>query len=548
MRHQARHVDPPAECQQNQLPNRRASTGPSKGEVSSAPRPIGSRSDLQQDRSVEDQFHICRSLAKREGIRVVQTFDDRALSGASLIDRKGALALIDAAKRKAFDTVIVESLDRLSRDQADLAIIYKTLQFHGVEICTVNEGVATPMHVGIRGLLGAMFLRDLGDKVRRGAMGRVREGKIPGAVAYGYEAVPGKPGERRIKPDEAKVLRFIYEQTAKGRSGRDIAAELTAKGVPAPDGGSHWSHQIFTNGQTGLVGRPLHRGEIHWNTKRTVLNPETGRKTKRFNDRKDWLIVPAEHLRIIDEPLWDAAMKVRRDRAEQLAPNGKKQRAVIPRNRFILSGMLRCAACGGSMRIAGATRSGPRMVCSRAHQRDECSNRRTYSLQALKECIADFIQQHVDEPKRLDAAMRQWQIDYAKSAKQNRAESEVIERRLSRLSNQINRLAAAVRDSDIEVPELLAQMKPLQMERAELEQRAEALARESNIVSVHPSIGAAVAERMRAMGKAILAANSDEQAKADFRAFFAYFEVHPAGPRQTYEVTPVVHETALAGA
>jgi site-specific DNA recombinase len=57
-------------------------------------------SDLQKDRSIDDQLAICRDLAKREEIKVGPSFADRAKSGASLFERDGLLELMAAAKRR----------------------------------------------------------------------------------------------------------------------------------------------------------------------------------------------------------------------------------------------------------------------------------------------------------------------------------------------------------------------------------------------------------------------------------------------------------------
>jgi len=167
-------------------------------------------SDLQKDRSIDDQLALCRVHAQRESLKVVATFADRAKSGATLFDRQQLWELMQAAKRKEFDVLVVEALDRLSRDQEDLPGIYKRLEFAGVKIRTCNEGETTKLHIGIRGLVSSLFLSDLGAKVRRGHAGRVREGKFPGAVTYGYRAITGKPGEREIDPEQAKVVLLIF--------------------------------------------------------------------------------------------------------------------------------------------------------------------------------------------------------------------------------------------------------------------------------------------------------------------------------------------------
>jgi len=93
--------------------------------------------DLQSERSIEDQVTLCRAYAEKEGYDVVEVFADHAMSGASLIGRDGLLTLMERAKSRAHDVVIVEALDRLSRDMEDLAGIHKRLSFAGVEIRAV---------------------------------------------------------------------------------------------------------------------------------------------------------------------------------------------------------------------------------------------------------------------------------------------------------------------------------------------------------------------------------------------------------------------------
>ena len=152
-------------------------------------------SDLQKDRSIADQVALCEQIAKRDGYKIIKVYSDRAKSAASMFERDGLLAMMTASKKKSFDAVFCESLDRLSRDQEDLAGIFKRLTYCDIKLIT-SEGETTDIHVGIRGIVGSMFLKDLGNKVRRGHNGRVREGLFPGTVTYGYRRILGKPGER----------------------------------------------------------------------------------------------------------------------------------------------------------------------------------------------------------------------------------------------------------------------------------------------------------------------------------------------------------------
>lgn len=128
-------------------------------------------SDLQNRASIEDQIRLAREHADRQGWTVVEIYTDYGISGASMM-RQAMLA--DAKKRK-FDTILSEALDRISRDQGDTANIHKRMRFHGVAIYTLSESWVDTIQVGFKGMMNQMFLTELAAKVRRGQRGARRE-------------------------------------------------------------------------------------------------------------------------------------------------------------------------------------------------------------------------------------------------------------------------------------------------------------------------------------------------------------------------------------
>jgi site-specific DNA recombinase len=171
-------------------------------------------SDLQRDQSIADQCALCREYANRHNFDVVVEYSDAAKSGASIIGRDGLLSLMADAQAGRFEVLVTESLDRLSRDQEDLAGIFKRLSFCGVDIIGVSGGRADTVQIGVRGMLGALYLQDLADKTRRGLAGKVAEGKSAGGKAYGYRPVKGEPGNLEIVTEEAEVVCRIYREYA----------------------------------------------------------------------------------------------------------------------------------------------------------------------------------------------------------------------------------------------------------------------------------------------------------------------------------------------
>src|SRR5258707_1645960 len=139
-------------------------------------------SELQRDASIEDQIRLCKRRIADESWSPGDVYRDHAMSG-SIRMRPAYQKLLEDARAGAFDVVVAEALDRLSRDQEDVAALYKHLTFAGVQLITVAEGLVSELHVGLKGTMNALFLKDLGQKVRRGLEGRVREGRAGGGSA-----------------------------------------------------------------------------------------------------------------------------------------------------------------------------------------------------------------------------------------------------------------------------------------------------------------------------------------------------------------------------
>ena len=173
-------------------------------------------SDLQRAASIENQVRLCRERISREGWELVATYTDRASSGANRL-RPGYQKLMEDARGRAFEVVVAEALDRLSRDQEDVAALYKRLRFAGVKIVTLAEGEITDLHVGLKGTMNALYLQDLAAKTHRGLRGRVEAGRSAGGRCYGYDVVQERDdagelvrGKRRINPEEAAIVGRIF--------------------------------------------------------------------------------------------------------------------------------------------------------------------------------------------------------------------------------------------------------------------------------------------------------------------------------------------------
>jgi DNA invertase Pin-like site-specific DNA recombinase len=265
-------------------------------------------SDNQRDPSIADQLRICREYAARQGWTVTQEFTDHAISGATLL-RSGFQALMRDALNRRFDVVLAESLDRFSRDQEDTAGLFKRLTFAGVNIVTLAEGDITHLHIGFKGTMNALFLKDLADKTHRGLRGRVEDGKSAGGLCYGYRVVKSlngstvTTGEREIEPAEAAVVERIFREYVAGIAPKAIAKRLNQDGIAGPFGGTWSPSTIHGNSKrgTGILNNELYVGRLVWNRLRYVKNPDTGKRISRLTPRSEWITREVPSLRIVSD-------------------------------------------------------------------------------------------------------------------------------------------------------------------------------------------------------------------------------------------------------
>ena len=272
-------------------------------------------SDMQNPNSARDQIFLCEREAARRGWKVVEAIDDVQVTG-SIEQRKGFRRLRDALAQRACDFVLIESLDRVSRDQEHLARLYKEATFNDVEIHALDKGKVDIIHIGFSGTMAALFLETLAFKTRRGLAARIRSGKSAGGRSYGYQVAVddngnSETGDLVIDEAEAIVVRRIFREFAEGRSPLRIAATLNADGVPAPRSGKAgmgaWKQNTINGNRergTGILNNELYIGRRVWNRLRYLKDPATGRRVSRLNPSEEWEVAEVPALRIIDDTLW----------------------------------------------------------------------------------------------------------------------------------------------------------------------------------------------------------------------------------------------------
>ncbi|WP_454819262.1 recombinase family protein [Labrys neptuniae] len=403
-------------------------------------------SDNQRDASIADQLRICRIHAERQGWQIVEEYTDHAISGASLL-RPGIQALISDATRGRFRIVLAEAMDRLSRDQEDIAGFFKRMAYSEVKLHTLSEGEVSHLHVGLKGTMNALFLKDLADKTRRGQRGRIEQGKVGGGNAYGYDVVrrvgangEAVRGDRTINADQASVIRRIFRDFADGRSAKAIAFRLNHEGIAGPTGGVWGASTLNGNPKrnNGILNNELYIGRLVWNRQRFIKDPDTGKRQARPNPESEWVIQEVPELRILDDELWTAA-KNRQNTVKQVQPDfagAGNQFWDRQRPRYLFSGLVKCGCCGGGYSKISADLLG----CSTARNKGTCDNRKNIRRDRFEARILNALRHHLMDPALFKEFCDEFTREMNRLRMEGRASIDTAEAELKRIDRELEKI------------------------------------------------------------------------------------------------------------
>ena len=402
-------------------------------------------SDNQRDASIEDQLRICRARAEKEGWTVVDSYTDRAISGSSLL-RPGVQELIADGLKRRFDVILTESLDRLSRDQEDIAGLYKRMRFSGVSIVTLSEGEISELHIGLKGTMGALYIKDLADKTRRGLRGRIEHGKSGGGLCYGYDVVrqfdqagEASRGERAINEPEANVVRRIFMDYLEGKSSRAIAMTLNDEGVPGPQGSEWGPSTIHGNPKrgSGILNNELYIGKLVWNRLRYIKDPDTGKRVSRPNPESEWAIQDVPDLRIIDQYIWDAVKERQQKLAHDPWSNSSENFLCEKRRpKHLFTGLIKCACCGGGYSMISKDLLG----CTNARNKGTCNNRLNIRRDTLEASVLNGLDRHLMEPELFKEFCEEFTREVNKARMAARVSIEAAEAEIRKIDRELDTL------------------------------------------------------------------------------------------------------------
>lgn len=333
----------------------------------------------QRDVSIEQQLADIRAFAAREGYTIVHEYADHARSGFKDVSARTAFqSMIAAAETGSYDTIIAWKVDRFGRNREDSAIYKGKLRRFGVRVLyamePIPEGSAGVLLEGMLEATAEWYSRQLSENVTRGMTDNAHRCLYNGTRILGYTR--GPDGRYALQPEEAAVVRNIFDLYRAGWSAARICRQLNDQGLRTSRGKRFAPESLMR-----ILTNERYTGVYIWGSVR----------------------VPEGMPAIISKSDFEEAQRMRTKTARHV-----EQGAVD----FLLTGRAFCGHCGAAMiGDSGTSKSGARhyYYSCHAHKARKGCDKKSVSKDYLESAVVDFILDHVlaDEQieKTADAVM-----------------------------------------------------------------------------------------------------------------------------------------------
>ncbi len=307
--------------------------------------------------SITNQRRMLLDYCLQNGLDVYDIYNDEDFSGSDR-ERPEFKRLIDDARSKKFDVVLCKTQSRFARD---VEIVEKYInglfpiwgiQFIGVVDNTDSANARTLKQRQISALVDGWYLSDLSENVRATLSSKRKEGLWVGAFApYGYIKDPENKNKLIVDEEAAEVVRYVFSLYLSGLGIASITKRLNDEHIPNPATYKQAHGQPFqsshkecsdlwhTYSVSRMLSNEVYIGNVVQGMSENVSYKSTKKRKKK---REEWDVVENVHEPIISRYIWDRVQSIRAGKPKSLNKSDSVN---------IFSGRVKCAECGGSMRI-----------------------------------------------------------------------------------------------------------------------------------------------------------------------------------------------------
>lgn len=349
---------------------------------------VSTKMDEQLNSYEVQKRHYTERINSEPGWVLVGIFADKGITGTSVKKRDEFNRLMRLCKQGKVDMIITKSIARFARNTVDCLTYTRMLKEHGVDVYFEEQGIhstepGAEFYITIYGSIAQSESENISANVKWGKAQSAREGKVSFHYAgfLGYRK--GPDGNPEIDPDEAEIVRFIYQRFLAGDSFDGIRKRLEERKIPSPKGKERWSCSTIKS----ILSNEKYKGDAIIN--KTYIESCLTKKVKVNNGEREMFYVENNHEGIIDAATFGRVQEELKRRAgkQRVKQVGTKTQQGKYSSKYALSDLLVCGECKTPYRRCTWTASGKKKIVWRCISRLDYGKKYCHNSPSIEESI-----------------------------------------------------------------------------------------------------------------------------------------------------------------
>lgn len=332
--------------------------------------------------------HYTERIQSEPKWTLVGIYADKGITGTSIKKRDEFNKMIRKCKQGKIDMIITKSIARFARNTVDCLTHTRMLKDLGVDVYFEEQGIhstdpGAEFYITIYGSIAQSESENISANVKWGKAQSARDGKVSFHYKNFLGYRKGEDGQPEIDPEQAAIVRLIYEKFLAGDSYSAIAKYLMDNGVPTPAGKEKWCETTIRS----ILSNERYKGDAVIN--KTFITDCLSKKIQVNNGERPKYYVENNHPAIIDAATFGRAQeeRARRSGKRKVKQVGTKTEQGKYCGKYALTELLLCGECGTPYRRCTWTLKGEKKIVWRCISRLDYGKKYCHHSPTIEESV-----------------------------------------------------------------------------------------------------------------------------------------------------------------
>jgi len=401
---------------------------------------VSTNLDDQKNSYKAQVTYYTNSISKNPKWRLVGIYADEGISGTQVKHRNDFKRMITDCRKGKIDLILTKSVARFARNTVDTLNYVRELKTRGIAVYFEEQDidtlkVNTEMVIGLNGVIAQAESENISANISWGVRKRMRDGSYQFRYLLGYKK--DENGKPCIVPEEASIVRYIYQLYLDGKSLDQIKAILENEKYVTSTNKTEWSKNYIKS----ILENERYCGDML--LQKTFVENCITKKVKKNNGELPKYLVINNHPAIIDKETFKLVQLeiARRSGTRKTSTNTITQQGKYS-GKYSLSDVLICGECGSPYRRKTWIRKSGNKVVWRCLSRIEhgttyCKHSLSVEENLLKETIRKGLNKAIHNKEEINSLIEA-NLNYITTGNSNSLNAYSIEQKLKELKQEMD--------------------------------------------------------------------------------------------------------------